>query len=395
MTLEEEIVEAQSHFPDPPKNESNTCEWIILPLLYASGYARREIVSRAADGTGQYPDYTILPNDPSASFYVEAKAWQVSLEAVHAKQAINYANHNGKRFVVLTNGQVWQLYDNSIQGVLAKKLVDHVSLHDTAQFTDFMTILSKSEVLSGSLARQAERVIERSKKEAFEKQQREQREEEAQRLRKRQTELRAILDSALPIQLNNPDSELSLLILRCLNAQDAYRDLTPETLSIWFGENLSGPPNEGQKEPAIPVPSQTISSVSSINHGERTLSLTELGALAINGQKIKPVMLQTPDGKQITVRSWVDFAVKSILWLQHSRKLPIPFESRSRNRWFLNHEPAHKRYYPTQEFKAISANGLTFYMDKFNSAHSFLLEINALCQAMQIPPDGFRITIQG
>ena len=127
VTLDEEIAQAQVFISEPPKNESNTCEWIILPILWSTGYARRDIESRMADSTGQYPDYTLLPNHSSATFYLEAKAWNVTLEDIHVKQALNYANHNGKRFVVLTNGQNWRLYDNAVQGPLPDKLLTDVT----------------------------------------------------------------------------------------------------------------------------------------------------------------------------------------------------------------------------------------------------------------------------
>ncbi len=396
MTLEEEIVESQSYFPDPPKNESNTCEWIILPLLQASGYARRDIESRMVDPTGQFPDYTLLPSDPSASFYLEAKAWKVPLEAIHAKQALNYANHNGKRFVVLTNGHVWQLYDNSIQGVLAEKLVDQVSLQDTAPFTDFMTILSKSEVLSGSLERQAQRVIERNKKQAIEKQERLQREEEAQRLRMRQTELRALLSSALPDQLNDHNSEISILITQWLNARDEYKYLASETLSDWFREMLSQPRQTWQTEAASHAPPQIRLPVLSLNQGERTLTLKEFAGSAINGQKIKPVSIQTPDGKQIPVHTWAKFAEQSVIWLsQQSTVLPVPFASGRSIHWFLNDAPEHKKPYASQQFGPISVKGRTVYMDKDQSPESYRRAIHSLCLAMKISPEEFRITIQG
>jgi predicted type IV restriction endonuclease len=143
MTLEDEISQAQVFITEPPKNGSNTCEWIILPILWSTGYARRDIESRMADSTGQYPDYTLLPNHATATYYLEAKAWNVTLEDMHVKQALNYANHNGRRFVVLTNGQNWRLYDNAIQGQLAVKLLTEVRLRDTAEITDFLTALSK------------------------------------------------------------------------------------------------------------------------------------------------------------------------------------------------------------------------------------------------------------
>ena len=65
---------------------------------------------------------------------------KVSLEDIHAKQALNYANHNGKRFVVLTNGREWRLYDNSIQGVIGEKLLAEVLLDNTHGIEQFLTV---------------------------------------------------------------------------------------------------------------------------------------------------------------------------------------------------------------------------------------------------------------
>ena len=124
MSLKDAVQEVIAEYTnDPPPNESSTCEWVILPLLWAAGYARRDIVSRVADNNGQYPDYTLLPNDPERTWYLEAKAWNVALEDKHAQQSLNYANQNGKRWVALTNGRVWRLYDNRIQGLAADKLI--------------------------------------------------------------------------------------------------------------------------------------------------------------------------------------------------------------------------------------------------------------------------------
>ena len=108
MTLEDEIKEAQSYADDPPENEANTCNRIILPLLLAAGYAQRDIESQMADGAGRFPDYTLLPNTVF-TWYLEAKAWNVALNDIHARHSLSYAMVNGKRFVVLTNGQDWRL----------------------------------------------------------------------------------------------------------------------------------------------------------------------------------------------------------------------------------------------------------------------------------------------
>src|SRR5579872_4683798 len=116
MSLADAIAEALANSTPPPPNESNTCDWIIYPLLLACGYARRDIVSRVADNDRKFPDYTILPDSPHA-WFLEAKAWNEVLEDQHAHQSLNYANQNGKRWVVLTNGDCWRLYDNQIQGL--------------------------------------------------------------------------------------------------------------------------------------------------------------------------------------------------------------------------------------------------------------------------------------
>lgn len=90
MSISDAIAEALANAsPDPPPNESTTCDWVILPLLHAVGYARRDVVSRVTDNSGQFPDYTILPNSPR-TWYLEAKDWNSALEDKHAQQALNY-----------------------------------------------------------------------------------------------------------------------------------------------------------------------------------------------------------------------------------------------------------------------------------------------------------------
>src|SRR5438445_165616 len=120
--LQNALTEALDCFRSPPPNESNTCEWVILPLLWAAGYARREIHSRVLDNNKLYPDYTLLPADPQHRWFLEAKPWAVELDHSHAIQALDYANHNGVRWVLLTNGRTWRLYDNGVQGLAADKL---------------------------------------------------------------------------------------------------------------------------------------------------------------------------------------------------------------------------------------------------------------------------------
>jgi predicted type IV restriction endonuclease len=176
LDVSKAIAEALEHSDSPPPNESNTCEWVILPILYELGYKKREVVSRDADSAGKFPDYTLLPNLPEHTFYLEAKAWKVNLEDSHANQALNYANQNGKRWVVLANGRQWRLYDNDKRGLATAKLVTEVSLDAQDGAIRLLTAISRESVCSGRLPEFAEeerdrrRVeeVERTKKEAQE-----------------------------------------------------------------------------------------------------------------------------------------------------------------------------------------------------------------------------------
>ena len=244
MTLDNEIVEAQSFFPDPPSNESNTCDWVILPLLLAAGYSRRDIESRIADSTGQFPDYTILPAAPGAIWYLEAKAWGVMLEDIHAKQALNYANHNGKRFVVLTNGQSWRLYDNSIQGVLADKLISCAALSDTATITRFLYALSKTDVLAGSLERFAANEMQHKMEAAAEYRKQKEREHEELRAQQRLAELRSSVRAIVLAEFQDANSDIVSVLINKLRERTEFADITSEVLTSVFADSLIAPVRE-------------------------------------------------------------------------------------------------------------------------------------------------------
>lgn len=381
MTLQDQIVEAQDYVSDPPQNESNTCDWIILPILRSLGYAPRDIESRIADSVGTYPDYTILSNQPASTFYLEAKAWNVALMDNHVKQSLNYANHNGKRFVVLTNGQDWQLYDNVVQGQLVQKRVDQAKLQDTSSIIDFLTALSKTLVLEGSLERTAAEAQERRVQDARNQQARQQQEEEKRAVQILQSEMRHLLDANLSDLLSNPQDELVFSIAGSLSSREGFAGISPNILASWFSENLSRLPIEEVKQPTRPT------------QGEVTLTLKKLQGKAINGKGGRPLTLQLPEGNIIHIRSWVNLAENIVRWLLVQPSLmPIPFEHSHPTRWFLNRSPEHKRPDLRKKFKEISSQQETVYMDADRSAADLISDLYTLCVRMQIDPDGFQIT---
>lgn len=150
MSIPDVIAKALAEAQPPPSSEAETCQWIILPLLEGLGYQRREIQPQARDGNGQYPDYAILP-DTEHKWYLEAKAWAVNLTDNHIRQCLVYAFTNVCRWVVLTNGRQWRLYDNNIQGKLEGKLAAEVSLADVDAAEPFFAAISRESMISGGV----------------------------------------------------------------------------------------------------------------------------------------------------------------------------------------------------------------------------------------------------
>lgn len=145
--IQKALSDAQRYLgelPAPP-NEANTCDWVIRPLLLALGYQNHEIHAQSGDVANKFPDYTILPSSDH-TWYLEAKAWSVGLDSMHVDQSINYAHSNGRRWVVLTNGREWRLYDDTIQGVSADRQVATARLEDSAGMERFLKAISRTSI---------------------------------------------------------------------------------------------------------------------------------------------------------------------------------------------------------------------------------------------------------
>lgn len=153
MTSTEDITKAvqgaQRYLGDlpAPPNEANTCDWVIRPLLLAIGYENHEVHSQSGDVANKYPDYTVLPGTPH-TWYLEAKAWSAALESLHVDQALNYAHSNGQRWVVLSNGKEWRLYDDRFPGKSADRLVATARLEETAALVRFLAALSRASIMA-------------------------------------------------------------------------------------------------------------------------------------------------------------------------------------------------------------------------------------------------------
>ena len=154
MNLSEELARVRKYVsgePSPPSNEANTCSWAIRPLLQKCGYDHHEIDEQAHDGAGNIPDFTLLPHTPH-TWFLEAKRWSVALADTHVNQAINYANIQGRRWVVVSNGREWRLYDNYLNQVPpSERLVVAAKLDCGRQVEALLAALSRESALAGRL----------------------------------------------------------------------------------------------------------------------------------------------------------------------------------------------------------------------------------------------------
>ena len=221
MNIREAIQDALKYFDDPPPNEASTCEWVILPLLHAAGYDRRDILSHVSDGGRGFPDYTILPKDEQHKFYLEAKAWLVMLEDEHARQSLNYANGNGKRWVVLTNGQEWRLYDNDRRGLPEEKLVAKVQLKAIDEAEKLLQAIGKQSVCTGKLEVYAKTALEA----------------------KRQRQEAQALAEECDVQLSKPESAMVKAMHVVLVQSEGLRQLKLEGIVAHFARK---PPSSSQ-----------------------------------------------------------------------------------------------------------------------------------------------------
>ncbi len=313
MSLQEEVEKiAADYLPDPPQNEADTCHWIVYPLLLACGYAPRDISSQRSDAIREFPDYTLLLNAPQHTWFVEAKAWNVMLEDRHAQQALNYTNTNGKRWVVLTNGRVWRLYDNSIQGVADDKRAAEANLDNPASVVEFLTALSKEAVCGDQVAGYA--------------------------LRSR---LRATLDT----ELRASDSKLIDVITRTLRNDYALNNIKSQDVAGFF--NIIGPPAEHKPEQHRSRKRQ-VQTPPDAKASKDVSALLECGFDKVVQQthtlaRRKPAAVRFEGATEWTpLVSWAEFVAAVVKWIAVQKKLPpLPFQPTQGSRYFLNTTPYH------------------------------------------------------
>ena len=358
MNWQETASILQENLTQPPGNEQDTRFRVIDPILLELGYTRYEINSNNWDGNGGIPDYTILPGD-NAGWYLEAKAWNVPLEEKHARQATTYAYQNGKRWVVLTNGREWRLYDSHIPGQSA----DRVTLSWTLcpeMIPDASPILfqaiCKETVCEGC----TERFVYQNR-----------------------------LHAVLIKEMAHPTSELINVIWKSLRKRVELCGISKEMVVNAYCDN-----NKFDTPAISPIPSTDGIPLlpERVTNAIPLPSLLDPTICQITGNK--PAVLIYPDGTSLNLKTWADLSVSLLDWLGKEVSLPsLPFSDRKGKSYFLNTEPVHQNssMKNSRQFQYFQA---TIYMDSNRSSINLVESITSVCSAINYPPDNFRVVLR-
>lgn len=297
--------------------------------------------------------------------YLEAKAWKEDLQDSHVIQAMNYAHTEGCRWVVLSNGREWRLYDDHIQGVPAgHRLVAMARLDDSRDLVGFLTALSKEWMQSGALERFAAKA-----------------------------RLNAMLDG----QLSKPESE----IIKAIGSTIRKLGLTGiqnSDIVAYFRERFetsSGNSVVTSSTITTSVPSQpsiqTSPTVPTTPPQGNSKSLAELRALGNHASKdgrTYPTNLTFPGGSSQKVNWWKDVGFEVVKWLINQRQLPqLPFLGLKKSyRWFLNTSPYQQNGNEMKNPCSFQHDNRTIYVDTNRDALDLMKCLCALCKEFGVSP---------
>ena len=327
----QEILREIEKLPTFPKlSEADTCEKVISRLMReVAGYGYRDYIQQPVDALGAKPDYEFLPST-SQSWYLEAKAWDTALKDEHAAQALNYANQNGRRWVVLSNGGEWRLYDNTIMGTPTEKLVAKADHEDLPRLAKFLEGIGKESVQAGRIADYA---------------------------------LLCRLSRLLDEQLKDPNSEIVLALVQKLQ-QFGLAGVTGEHVVKYFGEREE---ENGGKE--------------------GWFTLDDLDPSQV--QFTKPKEIRMPDSVVIPVEKWKSVIPKVLLWLHQNGKLPpAPYPPESGI--LFNNKPNKVNGKSMVEPKFFEGVG---YVECYQSSYYVVKRLGRLCKDTGISPSSISIRL--
>jgi hypothetical protein len=145
-------------------NEANTKKKIVEPLLEVLGWdllsneVRLELPIRVGSTSG-HADYALMLEGKTVVL-VEAKAFDEDLSSGYSSQIISYGRYEDVRWVVLTNGRVFKIFDAKAGKTEKECLVTEVDLKDAQVRANDLNLVSRESVLSGDIEAAAKRLAD-------------------------------------------------------------------------------------------------------------------------------------------------------------------------------------------------------------------------------------------
>ena len=134
-------------------NETRTRVSLIDPLLCALEWDTADpgLVTLEYDIQGKRADYGLLSSDGDALVFLEAKRLGESLSN-HRSQVVAYASEVGIRYPALTDGDQWEVYDNSKLVPIADRRILNLSVAQdpTPNIALQLLLLWRANMESGS-----------------------------------------------------------------------------------------------------------------------------------------------------------------------------------------------------------------------------------------------------
>jgi predicted type IV restriction endonuclease len=133
-------------------NEGDTVQRVIKVFEEVLGYDPMAEITRESAIKERYCDLALKIED-TIRILVEVKAAGMVLRERHTEQAQNYASHGNIRWVVLTNGVVWNLYHLTFGEGIEATLAFTVDLSEgvSDKAADLLSLLHRQAVKKGDL----------------------------------------------------------------------------------------------------------------------------------------------------------------------------------------------------------------------------------------------------
>jgi hypothetical protein len=328
------------------------------------GYEVLEVVPEDTGVAGNRPDYTILPNT-LYTWLLEAKAYGVMLSDQHALQATTPAYQNKHRWVVLSNGKEWRLYDSNLTGGdVSQRLVLVGDSENPEAMEALFEALHKEVVNSGRI----EEVIRKW-----------------------------LLRQRLAKSLQDPADECVRALCRVLKSQPWLGGLSAGEVAAAMQALLGRAPSPAEDTPSPPADAAT-EVLSGGNESIDAAPATVEGVPLPDCSKLsreKPQCLVLPDGKTVPVSTWKQLFTELVRYLGESHTLPVPWSSKPTNKtYWLNWESKMADGSPMRGSVTVLYKTKALFVETWASAAQSVCAGVRLCRDLGVDPGTFKVVLR-